>query len=299
MSEPLFKKKIIFTFILFATTFFPFTISADHANSMNSKESSSFLTEELKYPHIRDALKNKKDILTEKLGKAELSPDNLNILIVVYKDTGTLEIHTKPKAAGEKKYKLFETYPICTFSGELGSKRMENDQQVPEGFYYVEYLNPSSRYHLALKVSYPNPADRLHTPENKNPGGMIMIHGGCISSGCLAMTDDIIEEIYLLAVYAMDCGQKQIPVYTFPFRMTDENMTYYLNGGSWPFAKKRTLWTNIKQFINDLFSDKKHKYEKNRKFWTNLKKGFDIWTESGEALTVDTNKEGLYIFNKP
>ncbi len=41
------------------------------------------------------------------------------------------------------------------------------------------------------------------------------------------MTDDYIKEIYLLAVHARNNGQIRIPVYIFPFRMTDQNMAAY------------------------------------------------------------------------
>ena len=264
------------------------------ASPSDASKPPSFLSAQLQYPRVRDALKNKKDIVKTKLSEAGLSPDNLNIVIVVYKDTGTLEIHAKPKAATEKKYKLLESYPICTFSGELGPKRQEGDEQAPEGFYFVESLNPASSYHLALKVSYPNRADRQHTPKGKRPGGMIMIHGDCVSIGCLAMTDELIEEIYLMTVYAMNNGQKQIPVYMFPFRMTAENMTYYLNGGAWPKSKERTLWTNIKQQCRDWLSGDANKYAEQKEFWENLKKGYDRWTETGEELQIGIDKEGKY-----
>ncbi len=258
----------------------------------------TILTQQLKYPRVRKALENKKETVESILQKAGLSPENLNILIVVYKDTGTLEIHAKPKAGTEKKYKLLTDYSICTFSGELGPKRMEGDEQAPEGFYFVEKLNPASSYHLALKVSYPNQADRRHTPKDKSPGGMIMIHGDCVSIGCLAMTNELIEEIYLLTVYAMNNGQKQIPVYMFPFRMTAENMAYYLNGGAWPKSRERTLWTNMKQRMRDWLAGDDNKYAEQKEFWENLKKGYDLWESAGEELKVGVDKEGNYTFGK-
>ena len=51
-----------------------------------------------------------------------------------------------------------------------------------------------------------------------------MIHGSNVSVGCLAMTDPVIEEIYLLVQAALEQGQPSVPVHLFPFRLTDENM---------------------------------------------------------------------------
>ncbi len=35
-------------------------------------------------------------------------------------------------------------------AGALGPKRIQDDYQVPEGFYYINQFNPNSNYHLAL-----------------------------------------------------------------------------------------------------------------------------------------------------
>ena len=59
-------------------------------------------------------------------------------------------------------------------------------------------FNPQSRFHLSLLVSYPNESDR-RLGDRKKPGGEIMIHGDCRSRGCLAMSDERIEELWLMA----------------------------------------------------------------------------------------------------
>ena len=53
------------------------------------------------------------------------------------------------------------SYPICAGSGDLGPKRERGDGQVPEGLYEIDRFNPTSRYHLSLRVNYPNLSDRL------------------------------------------------------------------------------------------------------------------------------------------
>jgi hypothetical protein len=101
----------------------------------------------------------------------------------------------------ENKFKLVRTYPILAASGKLGPKLKEGDYQVPEGLYKIESLNPNSRFHLSLKLNYPNDLDRQQaTIEGRvNPGGDIMIHGSNVSIGCLAMGDEAAEDLFVLA----------------------------------------------------------------------------------------------------
>src|SRR5262245_38861100 len=51
-----------------------------------------------------------------------------------------------------------------------------------------------------------------------------MVHGGCSSAGCYAMTDYGIEEIYGLVDEAFKGGQDKVQLQAFPFRMTAQNM---------------------------------------------------------------------------
>lgn len=92
------------------------------------------------------------------------------------------------------------TYPILGASGGAGPKLREGDRQVPEGVYCIEVLNPNSRYHLSMKVNYPNEFDRDKAAlEGRSQlGGDIFIHGKEASIGCLAMGDTVIEELFLL-----------------------------------------------------------------------------------------------------
>jgi murein L,D-transpeptidase YafK len=103
--------------------------------------------------------------------------------------------------AGKSKGKLHKlaTYPILAASGTHGPKRYEGDLQVPEGFYAIDILNPQSRFHLSMRVNYPNLEDQVHrTVEPHQMGGDIYIHGNRVSIGCLAMGDPAIEEIFTL-----------------------------------------------------------------------------------------------------
>lgn len=85
-------------------------------------------------------------------------------------------------------------YPILGASGTAGPKRREGDGQVPEGIYRIVALNPRSRFHLSMKLDYPNAFDRAQG----STGSDIFIHGGSASVGCIAVGDAAIEELYTL-----------------------------------------------------------------------------------------------------
>jgi TPR repeat protein len=93
------------------------------------------------------------------------------------------------------------SYLVRGASGRLGPKLRQGDHQVPEGIYRVRALNPSSRYHLALGLDYPNAFDRARGREDGRTrvGGDVMIHGGRASDGCVPVGDDAIEELFALA----------------------------------------------------------------------------------------------------
>jgi murein L,D-transpeptidase YafK len=115
---------------------------------------------------------------------------------------------------------LIKTYPFCAASGELGPKRKQGDLQVPEGLYEVPSFNPFSDYHLSMKVSYPNQSDLVRS-DAKNPGGLIYLHGNCASIGCIAIEDEPIEEVYLIA---FDAKMRPIRFDIFPARLTDDGL---------------------------------------------------------------------------
>jgi hypothetical protein len=116
---------------------------------------------------------------------------------------------------------------VCALAGTLGPKRIEGDYQVPEGFYYINEFNPRSHYHLSLGLNYPNASDRILS-DSLRPGGDIYIHGSCVTVGCIPVTNDQIEELYILAAQAQDQGQDFIPVHIFPIRYSNKRSVDYL-----------------------------------------------------------------------
>jgi len=119
----------------------------------------------------------------------------------------------------------FATYPICRWSGRLGPKLKTGDGQAPEGFYTVtrEALNPNSRWYRSLNLGFPNAYDRSHG----RTGSFLMVHGGCASIGCYAMTDNQMDEIWRLINAAFDNGQSRIQVQAYPFRMSPGRLAGY------------------------------------------------------------------------
>jgi len=92
----------------------------------------------------------------------------------------------------------------------IGHKQFEGDEKTPEGVYEIDGRNPGSSYHLSLRVSYPNSADRAYARERgKSPGGDIFIHGQPNgydgdpigrdwTDGCIALSNAEMREIYNL-----------------------------------------------------------------------------------------------------
>lgn len=151
--------------------------------------------------------------LDERLAKAGLDPRD-GVHLRIHKREGTLEIWI----ADGGRHRLFSTLPICRWSGHLGPKMKEGDNQAPEGFFLVDRdgLNPNSAHHLSMNLGFPTPADRA----KGRTGSFLMIHGGCLSVGCYAMTDAGIDKIYAVVERATAAG-KPVPVHVFPFRMTE------------------------------------------------------------------------------
>lgn len=94
-------------------------------------------------------------------------------------------------------FRRIVTYAITAASGEAGPKRQEGDFQVPEGFYRLTDLNPNSRFHLSIRVAYPNALDIANSDlPRREKGGDIMVHGSAVSIGCIAIGDEAIEKVY-------------------------------------------------------------------------------------------------------
>ena len=134
------------------------------------------------------------------------------LVLLALKNERALEVWV---ADANGQFQFLKTYPILGASGTLGPKLAEGDCQVPEGLYKIESLNPNSLYHLALRIGYPNAADREHGTRDgrTNLGSDIMIHGKSASVGCLAMGDEAAEDLFVLAA---ETGIENIAVILSP-----------------------------------------------------------------------------------
>jgi murein L,D-transpeptidase YafK len=172
------------------------------------------------------------------------------IFIRIYKEESVLEVW---KLRDDGRFYHLKTYPICNWSGKLGPKVREGDGQAPEGFYTIarHQMNPKSQYYLAFNIGFPNPYDK----SNHRTGSALMVHGGCGSSGCYAMTDALMEEVYALMREAFDGGQDVVHVHALPFRMTKANMDRHA----------KSEWV---------------------RFWRTLKEGYDYFELTRQVPTV-------------
>lgn len=154
------------------------------------------------------------------------------VYIRIFKQEHSLELYLKQ---GES-YQLANIYDICAFYGGLGPKKRSGDNKSPEGFYKAEKtsLQPNSSYYKAINIGFPNDYDRQHG----YTGQYLMIHGGCKSIGCYAMTNDYIKEIYKFVVAAFDNGQSEINMDIYPFKMTESNLNKYKTSDNYSFWKQ-------------------------------------------------------------
>jgi murein L,D-transpeptidase YafK len=145
-------------------------------------------------------------------------PRHSPILVRIFKEESELEVW-KQDTTGH--FQLLKIYPICRWSGDLGPKLHEGDRQAPEGFYTItpELMNPNSNYYLAINTGFPNAFDKA----NDRDGSFLMVHGDCWSSGCYAMTDEQIGEIYSLARDTF-VSQPSFQMQAYPFRLTPANL---------------------------------------------------------------------------
>ncbi|MFI5123981.1 MAG: murein L,D-transpeptidase family protein [Chitinophagales bacterium] len=194
--------------------------------SQTSAYSVHFLDYQKSLPKVNEMINRKEDTLMKQFRAKQLIWPARYVYIRSFKYDSEMEIWVKNKASD--KFKLFKTYKICALAGSLGPKRMAGDYQVPEGFYYINEFNPRSLYHLSLGLNYPNASDKLLC-DLSQPGGDIYIHGSCVTTGCIPITDGQIEELYVLAAHAKDLGQDFIPVHIFPVNFNNPRSVNYLN----------------------------------------------------------------------
>ncbi len=217
----------------------------------------TFKQDQQKFPRVRQARINTKSSRDSLLAAIGLNDSSYQILLRAFKYERILELWAAHNDSSS--FKHLRDYRFTSFCGELGPKRCQGDQQIPEGVYYIDRFNPRSNYHLSMGIDYPNKSDRIRKTK-PDPGGDIFIHGNRVTIGCIPIGDSLIEELYVFAVDAKSAGQNKIPVHIFPYRMDDslkmEMCKVYDDRNPSP----RSLWDELRPLYN--YFEKTHSLPK-------------------------------------
>ncbi len=160
-------------------------------------------------------------------------------------------------------YKLYRSYDICKYSGELGPKLEEGDRQAPEGFYHLpmqDVLWRSKKWPQALNLNFPN----IFDAQQGRTGSYLLIHGGCSSKGCYALENGPMADLFALVSLSARGGQKVLPVHIFPFRF---------GKNKWPLFKSNR-WAP---------------------FWKNLQPAYDYFNRNRNLPTIFVCDKGYLI----
>jgi murein L,D-transpeptidase YafK len=234
-------------------------------NPSFSQENGTFKAQQLKNKRVKDAYTTKWPLLEAELKVKKINPSSMEVFIRIFKKEKELELWVKNKA--DTKFTLLKKIAICASSGELGPKRKEGDYQVPEGIYDIPVFNPNSSYFLALKVGYPNASDKILV-DGKRTGGDIMIHGNCVTIGCIPLQDGPVKDVYMLCVEAKN-NHTSPRVEIYPCKFTAENLKY----------------------LEENFDAGKNK------FWENIKPAYTYFETNKSPAKFSINSKGAYVFS--
>lgn len=175
--------------------------------------------------------------------RARVSYPPKEIAILVFKRERRVAIWARSDA----RWRFIRDYPILAASGHAGPKLRQGDQQVPEGVYRIEHLNPNSSYHLSMKVSYPNAFDRRMAERERRTrlGGDIFIHGKNVSIGCVALGDPAIEELFTLVAQT---GHSRVKVIIAPNDLRTGGAIVHPDAPQWVGQLYRTVAAALAEF---------------------------------------------------
>ena len=175
--------------------------------------------------------------------KTNIDSTGFEMAILAFKKEQILEVVVRKNET--ENWKLLKKYPFTAFSGKIGPKLKNGDKQVPEGIYQMEYLNPNSKYHLSIKVNYPNAFDeeKAKLDRRTDLGGDIMIHGKSVTIGCIPVGDKNIEEIFILATKTKN---KHFPIIIAQHDFRTNKTFPKIEAISW----KNELYENISKELN-------------------------------------------------
>jgi murein L,D-transpeptidase YafK len=219
---------------------------------MSGTPRGTFKESQLKYTRVREAYTNKEKAVAKTLAEHGISRDSVQIYLRAFKTEKKVEVWAKNTC--DTAFTLVREFPICEISGTIGPKRRSQDLQVPEGFYRINELNPYSKYYLSMRINYPNASDSIRGVKGRL-GNLIYIHGACESSGCIAISDEKIKELFIYCIEAYNSGQKEINIAIYPAHLDDKTYARLTSGYS-KNKDKISLWADLKKSY-DLFNLKK------------------------------------------
>jgi murein L,D-transpeptidase YafK len=214
--------------------------------------SPSFREKQMNFTRVKEAYTDKEKIVVKTLKEHSVSRDSLRIYLRAFKTEKIVELWAKN--ISDSVFIPVKEFPICEISGSLGPKRRYRDLQVPEGFYRISDLNPFSKYYLSIQINYPNASDSIRGVRG-SLGNEIFIHGDCVSSGCIAITNDKVKELVVYFIEACNSGQKEIQLTIFPAKLNDKNYSKLTSAYN-KDKDKISLWADLKNGY-DLFEKKK------------------------------------------
>lgn len=203
----------------------------------------NFVDYQKTFARVADVFRRKEEGIKKEFKDKGLEWPAKYVYVRSFKLDSQLEVWVKSKK--NEAFKLFKTYKVCAMAGSLGPKRMQGDYQVPEGFYYINEFKPNSMYHLSLGLNYPNASDRMLS-DSLYPGGDIYIHGSCVTEGCIPITNDQIEDLYIITSYAHASGQEYIPVHIFPIQFNNPRSVTYLERYMKTYHSYKSLVENLR-----------------------------------------------------
>jgi len=230
--------------------------------------SPSFREKQMNFTRVKEAYTDKEKIVAKTLTEHSISRDSLRIYLRAFKTEKIVELWAKN--ISDSVYIPVKEFPICEISGSLGPKRRYRDLQVPEGFYRIFDLNPFSKYYLSIQINYPNASDSIRGVRG-SLGNEIFIHGDCVSSGCIAITNDKVKELVVYFIEACNSGQKEIGLTIFPAKLNDKN-----------YSKLTSTYNKDKDKIS---------------LWSDLKKGYDLFDKKKVPPTVKFLPDGTHKVN--
>jgi len=260
----IFARSFLDLFMRLFIILFPLLFLNPEMNSYSFKE------EQMVFTRVREAYANKEKVVVKTLAEHSISRDSLRIYLRAFKTEKKIELWAKN--ISDSSFIQIKEFSICEISGSIGPKRRIRDLQVPEGFYHISDLNPYSKYYLSMQINYPNASDSIRGVRG-HLGNLIFIHGGCESSGCIAMTDDRIKELFVYCIEAYNSGQEKIDMTIFPAKLND-----------------------------NVYSGLASRYSRNKdeiSLWADLKKSYDLFEQTKVPPTVKFLPDGTHEVNKP